>query len=318
MTISCVNMKRLMFAVLSILLFINCSETSDNPRAKLSDLNQLKPKYSFSGRIVFQSDMDGDREIYVLTKKGLKKLTDNDWDDEYPKWSPDGEQIAFSANPKGNYDVFIMDKDGSNVRRITSAPKDEGEHAWFPDGKKISYTIKEKRGLRKRFALWEVDLDSLRKRKALPEYKGQSSLPNFSPTSPLLAFTGKKTIGWDVFLYDMDTRVLKVLTEGGKACRPHFSRDGMKIAYVSASADGKGDIWLMDPDGSNKLRLTARDDTSDYFPSWSSAQDYIVFSSSLEHRIDRGNWALFLVDVKTKEIIPLFDSPGRDVFPSWY
>jgi Tol biopolymer transport system component len=134
----------------------------------------------------------------------------------------------------------------------------------------------------------------------------------------LIAFTGKKTMGWDVFMFERRTKMLTQLTEGGKACRPHFSRDGRKIAYVSAKADGNGDIWLMNPDGTGKTRLTERDETADYFPSWSPDEEYIVFSSSLEHRIDRGNWSLFLVRVKTKEIFPLLDSPGRDVFPDWY
>ncbi|MCK4932968.1 MAG: PD40 domain-containing protein, partial [Candidatus Aminicenantes bacterium] len=49
--------------------------------------------------------MDGDREIYLLTKDGVTQLTDNGWDDEFPKWSPDGKKIAYSANPKGNYDI---------------------------------------------------------------------------------------------------------------------------------------------------------------------------------------------------------------------
>jgi len=74
----------------------------------------------------------------------------------------------------------------------------------------------------------------------------------------------------------------------------------------------------MNPDGTGKMRLTERDETADYFPAWSPDEEYIIFSSSLEHRIDRGNWSLFLVRVKTREIIPLLDSPGRDVFPDWY
>lgn len=58
-------------------------------------------------------------------------------------------------------------------------------------------------------------------------------------------------------------------------------------------------------------------ETSDYFSSWSPDQRYIVFSSSSEHCIDRGDWGLFLVELKTKKIIPLFDFSGRHLFPDW-
>jgi Tol biopolymer transport system component len=310
-------MKSAVVVFLALLLLVSCTEKQDNPGHQALDLSTLKPRLPFKGKILFQSDMDGDREIYLLTSRGLTQLTDNDWDDEYPKWSPDRKKIAYSANPRGNYDIFVMDADGSNITTVTASDKNEVEHAWFPDGKKMAFTISERKGIRRRFSLWMIDLQTKKISRILSEFKGSSALPNFSPSSSLVGFTGKRTIGWDVFVYDRKTKVVSALTEGGKACRPHFSRDGRKIAYVSGKADGNGDIWLMNPDGSDKIRLTERDETADYFPSWSEDQEFIAFSSSLEHRIDRGKWSLFLVNVKTKKVVPLFDSPGRDVFPDW-
>jgi len=313
------KVKIVAFACFLVVLFVFCEKKDEVPDREDEEINVKAPKAktSFKGEIVFQSDMDGDSEIYIMTRNRIKKLTDNTWQDEYPKWSPDGEKIAYNANPNGNFDVFVMNADGSHVSRITSSPKDEIEHAWFPDGRKIAFTIEEKKGLRRRYSLWMVSLNTKRTKRIIPEFKGYSGLPNFSPVDPLMGFTGKKTIGWDVFMYDMRKKEIKSLTEGGKACRPHFSPDGEKIAYVSAEADGKGDIWLMNPDGSEKQRLTERDNTSDYFPSWSPDGNFIVFSSSLEHRIDRGNWSLFLINVKTKKVFPLFDSLCRDLFPDW-
>ncbi|NOR13137.1 MAG: hypothetical protein GQ545_07780, partial [Candidatus Aminicenantes bacterium] len=159
-------------------VFLFCSREAESPNKPAAiDTDGLKPKYPIQGRIVFQSDMDGDREIYVMTKDGVKKLTDNDWDDEFPKWSPDGKKIAYSANPKGNYDIFVMDADGSNVLPVTTSPKAEVEHAWFPDGKKIAFTIEERKRLRKRFSLWMIDLESKRITRILSEFKGSSALP---------------------------------------------------------------------------------------------------------------------------------------------
>ena len=73
----------------------------------------------------------------------------------------------------------------------------------------------------------------------------------------------------------------------------------------------------MNPDGTQKTRLTLRNDTYDYFPSWSPDERYIVFNSSRQHDHD-GDWALYLIEVKSKKVILLFDSPGNDVFADWH
>jgi len=317
-------MKLKAFILLFLLagIFHFCSRGDERPEAKIGgkeiDLSALKANFPFRGRILFQSDMDGDNEIYLLTSRQLKKLTDNSWEDEYPLWSLDRKKIAFTANPRGNYDIFVMNEDGSGITQITTSQKDEIEHAWFPDGTKIAYTEQVKRGFGRHFTLWMIDLKSRKTEKIIPEFQGSSALPNFSPITPLMGFTGKKMIGWDVFVYDLGKKEYRSLTEGGKSCRPHFSKDGEKIAYVSSVADGKGDIWVMNPDGSDKTRITERDETYDYFPSWSPDGKYIVFCSDFQHSLQKGHWALYLVKVNTKRVIPLFKSPGRDLFPDWY
>jgi len=274
---------------------------------------------AFAGRVVFQSDQDGDNEIYVLTTDGLTQLTHNTWSDEYPLWSPDGRWISFGANPDGRYDIFIMAADGSGVRRITSSPRDEVEQAWSPDGQKLAYTEEVKRPFGKKYSLWVRDLATDAIERLASEFPDSAALPNFSPTSPLLAFTGKKTPGWDVFVYDLAARTFRALTEGGHACRPHFSPDGRTIAYVSHEADRRGDIWLMAADGGGKRRLTVRDETSDYFPTWSPDGRAVLFCSSGETMYaHEGRWGMYLVDVATGRVTLFFDGPGRDVFPDWH
>ncbi|MDD8014099.1 MAG: hypothetical protein PHX45_00285 [Acidobacteriota bacterium] len=302
-------------------LFISsCAQKNDtsSDAGGRASMPGAKAPASFQGSIVFQSNMDGDNEIYLLSTAGLRKLTDNDWQDEYPLWSPDGKWISFSANPRGNYDIFIMDAAGSGIRRITTSSRDEIEQAWFPDGRKMAYTEEVRRPLGRRYSLWSADLGSGEVRRIAPDFGGSAALPNFSPAGPLMAFTGKRTMGWDIYVYDLEKENYVHLTEGGHACRPHFSPDGRKIAYVSHEADGKGDIWLMNPDGSGKERLTARDETYDYFPAWSPDGRNIVFASSRDTMYaDRGEWALYVVEIESRRVELLFDSAGRDVFPDW-
>ena len=211
-----------------------------------------------------------------------------------------------------------MNADGSNVGAVVDSPRDEIELAWFPDQSKIAYTELKKTGIFKRYTLWMIDPVSKKKEKIIPGFPGSTALPNFSSRAPLMGFTGGRRIGWDVFVCNLDNKEFSGLVEGGKSCRPHFSPNGDKIAYVSSRADGKGDIWLMNPDGSGQTRLTERDQTYDYYPAWSPDGKYEVFSSNAKgHYAHEGDWQLYLVEVATKKVIRLLDTPGRDVFPDW-
>lgn len=305
--------------------FVACGSKDRQDAPSSPGLQASGPKIQFKGRIVLQSDMDGDNEIYLLTADGLKKLTDNAWNDEFPKWSPDGSKIAFMANPNGSYELFVMGADGNGLKPL--GPRDGRTRsrigfaglAWSPDGTTIAFTVEKKRGPFRSYQTWAVDVASGRMEKFLPWFDGQIASPNFSPASPLVVFTGKKTIGWGVALADQDARKAVFISDDGGACRPHFAPDGRTVAYVSHAADGKGDIWLMDPDGANKRRLTERDGTYDYFPGWSPDGTRIVFCSNAESQYPyEGSWALWIVDVATKGATLLFDSPGRDVFPDWH
>jgi Tol biopolymer transport system component len=66
----------------------------------------------------------------------------------------------------------------------------------------------------------------------------------------MIAFTGNRYLGWNVFRMDADGRNDIRLTSG-PAHAAEWSPNGKQIAYVSQKADGKGDIWFMDTDGSH-------------------------------------------------------------------
>lgn len=312
-----INRKTIIIMVLALSGILIFCQGNDKEPIEISEKDP-KPLNSFSGKIVFHSNFDGDNEIYLLTSERLTKITDNEWNDEFPVWSPDGTKIAYSADPKGNYDIFIMDSDGSNIKPVTSSSKDETEPSWYPDGKKINFTEEGKRLLRSHPKIFVIDLETGQQRRLLPDYSKAHGISSVSPTGQQITFTGKPGFGgWDVAVYNLETEEITFLDEGGKSCRARFSPDGKKLAYVSSDADGKGDIWIMDIDGSNKQRLTSRDDTYDYFPTWSPDGRYIAFNSSEQHD-HNGDWKLFMLELETNEIIPLFDSPGNDVFPDWF
>ena len=277
----------------------------------------LQPRFPIQGKIIFQSNFDGDNEIYLIEDTKITKLTDNTWSDEFPVWSPDGSKIAFMANPRGNYDIFTMNADGSDITPVTSFPSDEKTLSWFPDGKSIVFTREIKRFVRKELSLFRVNIGTKSIKRIIPRYDKSHAIPHVSPTAPIVTFTAKRLMGWDVAVYNMDKNKLKYLDEGGKSCRARFSKNGEKLAYVSTKDDKKGEIWIMRPDGSQKTGLTDREETYDYFPCWSPDDKFIAFNSS--HQGDHnGDWMLNILELESRKVLLLFDSPGSDVFPDWH
>ena len=231
-----------------------------------------KSESPFNGTILFQSDADGDDEIYALTRDGVRKLTDNAWSDRTPRWSPDGARIAFSADPRGQADIFVMNADGTGLSAVVATPAAETEPDWRPDGSGLGFTRGDEE-------IWTIDFASGREARLAPEFSRSHGILDFSPAGALATFTGKRLLGWDVFRLDLTNGRSDPLTSGGKSCRGRFSPDGATIAFVSSTADGWGDVWTMKPDGTGKTRLTETSGTADYFPSWSPDGKEIVFCS---------------------------------------
>jgi TolB protein len=92
-------------------------------------------------RIVFSIPGNNGQQIESVDAQGQdrKALTSsalNSW----PAFSPEGKQIAFGSSREGDFDIHVMDADGSNVRRLTKSPGLDMRPAWSPDGQQIAFT----------------------------------------------------------------------------------------------------------------------------------------------------------------------------------
>lgn len=61
-------------------------------------------------------------------------MTDSPFQDIRPRFSPDGRRIVFVSNRDGNYEIYVMDADGTGQRRVTEQPERDDYPAWHPDG----------------------------------------------------------------------------------------------------------------------------------------------------------------------------------------
>ena len=138
--------------------------------------SDVSPSWSPDGeRIVFASERDGNRdgnqenyEIYVMDADGnnQQRLTDNDFYDSAPSWSPDGERIAFVSERDGHFigefglssEIYVMDADGKNTRRLTNNRKTDWAPSWSPDGKWIAFSA-DRKGDDVNFEIYVMDAD---------------------------------------------------------------------------------------------------------------------------------------------------------------
>jgi Tol biopolymer transport system component len=107
------------------------------------------PNWSPDGRVLFNSSVDEFVGFRAATVRpdgmGYRRIPSHIYV-EYPAWSPDGTRIAFmSQEPDAfgddpDYNVFVMDADGSHARRLTDAPGSDGFPAWSPDGSTIAFS----------------------------------------------------------------------------------------------------------------------------------------------------------------------------------
>src|ERR1039458_3652434 len=95
------------------------------------------PTYS-NGKVAFS--YLGDLWIANENGSGVQRLTDNQARDVYPRFSPDGNWIAFSSNREGNYDVYVIPATGGKPRQLTFHSADDNVVNWTPDGKNIIFT----------------------------------------------------------------------------------------------------------------------------------------------------------------------------------
>jgi tricorn protease len=223
-----------------------------------------------SGTIVFASEGD----LWKVPAAGgiAQRLTTHEGDEKFPRISPDGKLIAFTAQYEGNDDVYVMSSAGSEPLRLTWHPMPDQALGWTSDGKILfrsrrdhphgdyrAYTVEPTGGIPKMIPLepaaW-VSFEPGGSRLAVQKmglefhnwkrYKGGEAEKIYVGSLSPLAFE-------DVSKYD------------GKNAFPMWSNDG-RIYFVT-DRWGRPNLASMKPDGSDVKRLTSFDDYDVRWPS---------------------------------------------------
>ena len=236
----------------------------------------VQPAWSPDGKRIAYAGLNvAPLGIAVVGRSGgvFRRLT-HGFDDS-PAWSPDGREIAFHhVIPDIADEIWVVNIDGTGLRRLAGDLGDNAlEPVWSPDGETIAFI----RLIRSVDGLFTPKIHVVNR-----DGSGQRSLtgnttpgvdevePAWSPDGRKIVFIHEtRALGAEIHVVNSDgsaERTLAKRVAGGWGSGPAWSPDGRKIAFAGVR-DGDGELYVMNADGSRKLRLT-RSRGADRAPAW--------------------------------------------------
>jgi len=145
--------------------------------------------------------------LYRMSADGheIVPITGSEFDERHTTWSPDGEQIAFVSKREGNFELYVMDADGSHLQRLTETPDImELRPVWSPDGRYIAY--RQAQGSFEPLYVWPTD-GTPPVRIGEDQFLYNVDDYAWSPDSSYLAVCGRGDEG--AYLYVVDSRCIE-------------------------------------------------------------------------------------------------------------
>lgn len=217
-------------------------------------------------------------------------------------------RIAFASdrNGNGNFEIYVMNADGSQQTRLTNDPAYDGQPTWSPDGQRIAWTSGRKGGRQ----IYVMNPDGSQQT-LISNSTYQDDQPTWSPDGQHIAFTRQLNGKGDIFVMNIDGRQQTNLTNSpSDESHSAWSPDGRRIAFTS-NRDGNYEIYATNADGTQLTRLTnnpAQDDA----PAWSPDGKHIAFASKRD-----GNSEIYVMNTDGSQQMRLTNKGGSEANPTW-
>lgn len=282
-----------------------------------------------SGTLAFQSDArsaanpGGRVRLYTieLSNGVIAPLGGGgDWNDEQPRWSPDGRRVAFKSNRGGSYNLYVMNADGSDLERLTHHGGNDHDPTWLPDGESLVFSSDRDRG-NGRNDLYRLWLNDRRVDRLTTFFEGYAIMPSISPDGNWVAFVAQTFPhqgGWAYQVHVLELATLQTWPFDATApgCWPNWSPDGQSIAHVWLGAEPSR-IQTVNSFGEAPQAIPGEHARWHYYPDWSPDGQLLAVAVSPEHH-DGEDWDLAIVDpARSQPARRLTRGAGNDRLPDW-
>jgi len=166
-----------------------------------------------------------------------------------PAWAPDGKQLAAVLTRDGTSQIYLMNADGGNLRRLTTSSAIDTEPFFTPDGQSIYFTS-DRGGSPQIYRMAASGSDPVR-----VTFDGDYNVsPRVSPDGKTLAYISRISGRFQLMAMDLESRQVQALTDGLRDESPSFAPNGRIILYASDN-DNRGVLAAVSSDGRFKQRL---------------------------------------------------------------
>jgi len=219
-------------------------------------------------------------------------------------------KIAFLNQEKSGKEIYLIDFDGYNLRRLTHDNTVNLSPAWSPDAKWIIYTSYAARNP----DLIMIDVNG-EKKQTLHRLPGLNTAAAWSPDMQKIALVLSRDQNSEIYILRSDRELKRLTRHFNIDTSPTWSPDGKKIAFTSdRSGTGAPQIYIMDAlkgDNSNVTRISFGSTYNDN-PAWSPNGDQIAYTSRVGRRFQ-----ISVYDLNTQESKVLTEGSESCEQPSW-
>lgn len=179
-------------------------------------------------------------------------------------WSPDGSKVAFTMSRDGNPEIYVVNADGSGLRRLTRDPSTEASPTWSPDGSRIAF-VSDRHGTPQIFVM-DADGGNVER---LTRQGNYNQTPAWSPRGDEIAFTARdERYAFDLFVVNVETKEIRRLTQDqGTNQHPTWAPNGRMLLFTS-TRDGERGLYVTSADGRVQKRVSPRDGAEYTDPAW--------------------------------------------------